>query len=221
MISHLFAFLEHEKSSYQLNFEEKCQLVVKKREEGNEFFKKGRFAVALRKYKKAIEVMPTDSGDEQKTKVQELKIPCHLNYAICLIKEKNWKDALEQTDKVLEIDSKNIKGLYRKGLVLTGMDRWDEALKILNEAKALDPTNTAIQQEIQKLKNKIAQHNKKEANLFKNLFQRIDQIEQEENKEKEQRMEAEKALRKEEPVKEEPIKEESVKEEPTKEEING
>jgi len=75
-----------------------------------------------------------------------------LNYAISLIKEKKWKDAIEQTDKVLEIEPKNIKALYRKALVFIGMDNWDDAMKLLVEAKELDPTNTAIQQEIQKLK---------------------------------------------------------------------
>jgi len=176
--------------------------------------------IAIRKYKKAIEFIPSDHNlsDEQKQEVKAMKVPCHLNYAICLIKEKKWKEALEQTDKVLEVESKNIKGLYRKGLVLIGMDRWDEAMKSLGEAKELDPTNTAIQQEIQKLKNKIAHHNKREANLYKNLFQRIDQIEQEENKEKEQRREAEKVLQKEEPAKEE----QTIKEDqPIKEETQG
>jgi len=177
---------ETEKSSYDLSFPDKCQFVTKKREEGNEYFKQGKLNIAIRKYKKAIEFIPSDHNlsDEQKQEVKAMKVPCHLNYAICLIKEKKWKEALEQTDKVLEVESKNIKGLYRKGLVLIGMDRWDEAMKSLGEAKELDPTNTAIQQEIQKLKNKIAHHNKREANLYKNLFQRIDQIEQEENKEK-------------------------------------
>jgi len=149
----------------------------------------------------------------KKKETKIMKVPCHLNYAICLIKEKKWKDALEQTDKVLEIEPKNIKGLYRKALIFVGVDRWDEAMKLLVEAKELDPTNTSIQQEIQKLKNKIAQHNKKEAHLFKNLFQRIDQIEQEEKKEKEQqKVEIQKEI-KEESIKEEPINEEPIKEE--------
>jgi len=192
----------------------------KKREEGNEFFKKGKINLALRKYKKAIEYIPSDPSltDEQKKEINAIKVPCHLNYAISLIKEKKWKDAIEQTDKVLEIEPKNIKALYRKALVFIGMDNWDDAMKLLVEAKELDPTNTAIQQEIQKLKNKIAQHHKKEAHLYKNLFQRIDQLEQEEKKEKEQRMEAEKEQLKKEELKREELKKEEQKEEPTKEE---
>jgi len=202
-------------------------LLQKKREEGNEFFKQGKLNIALRKYKKAIEFIPSDSSltEEQKKEVKVMKVPCHLNHAICLIKEKKWKDALEQTEKVLEVEPKNIKGLYRKGLVLIGLDRWEEAMKLLVEAKELDPTNTAIQQEIQKLKHKINQHNKREANIYKNLFQRIDQIEQEEEKEKKLKIDAEKELHPQEPVviesKQEVVKEEPVKEEPMIEEVKA
>jgi len=50
----------------------------------------------------AIEFFRYDSSlsDEEKKKANELKLPCHLNYAACALKLKEWRLAKENCDKV-------------------------------------------------------------------------------------------------------------------------
>jgi len=49
----------------------------------------------------AIEFFRYDSSlnDEEKKKANELKLPCHLNYAACALKLKEWRLAKENCDK--------------------------------------------------------------------------------------------------------------------------
>jgi hypothetical protein len=51
---------------------------------------------AAKKYKKAIGLFTQEhrfDTDELKTKANQLKLPCHLNLAMCQLKLKKYKDA--------------------------------------------------------------------------------------------------------------------------------
>jgi len=178
---------QKEKGSWEMSTAEKMEALIKKKEEGNELFKKGKFDGAIKKYTKALDYVQSDYSfsDEEKAKAKQLKLPCLLNNTMCMLKQKKWKEAIEQSTKALEIDHNNVKGIFRKAKGEIGLDKWEEAMKDLNRCKELDPSNKEVLAEISALKQKIAQHHKKESAIFKNMFQRLSQLEEEEKKEKE------------------------------------
>lgn len=53
-------------------------------------------------------------SDEEKQQAKVLKITCNLNNAACKLKLKEYKQAEKLCSKVLELDSKNVKALYRR-----------------------------------------------------------------------------------------------------------
>ncbi|KAD4584374.1 hypothetical protein E3N88_21975 [Mikania micrantha] len=90
-----------DKESWDMNTtQEKIEAAGKKKEEGNAFFKAG-------KYKKAVK-------RREKKQAKALKITCNLNNAACQLKLKEYKQAEKLCTKVLELESTNVKALYRR-----------------------------------------------------------------------------------------------------------
>lgn len=175
------------KDTWQLeSFEEKEQLALKRKNEGNSLFEKGKLRLAAQKYEKALEIFKHDNTntEEEKTKIKkEVKLPCSLNLAAVRIKEKNYKDAIEHSTKALEIDSENVKGLWRRGVAHTELGDWIEAERDLYRARDLDPENTAVKNSIIRLKKSMELQNNRDRKKFQNLFSRLAEMEQEEKKE--------------------------------------
>ena len=47
---------------------------------------------------------------------QNIIIPCNNNLAFCYLKNKDYQNSIHFATKVLEMDPKNTKGYYRRGL---------------------------------------------------------------------------------------------------------
>lgn len=71
---------------------------------------------ASKRYEKAVNYIGYDSSfsDEEKQQAKVLKITCNLSNAACKLKLKEYKQAEKLCSKVLELDSKNVKALYRR-----------------------------------------------------------------------------------------------------------
>ena len=106
-------------------------------------FKQGDLERAIRRYEKSKRYMDSDYGlsDEEKKKVNTLKLPIQLNLAQCYIKQRKYKDAIKQCDKALEIEPANVKALFRKGKAFNALDDWEEATRNLKKALEIDPKN--------------------------------------------------------------------------------
>jgi FK506-binding protein 4/5 len=55
--------------------------------------------------------------DEKAKERDALLLASQLNQAMCYLKLEDFKNAREMSDKALELDPKNDKGLFRKGQV--------------------------------------------------------------------------------------------------------
>ena len=55
--------------------------------------------------------------DEKAKERDALILASYLNQAMCYLKLEDFKNAREMSDKALELDPKNDKGLFRKGQV--------------------------------------------------------------------------------------------------------
>jgi len=152
---------------------EKCDL---RKEEGNEFFKKGDLDRALKKYQKALTYVNVEydfKTDIDKEKSKRHKIPVLLNMVQVNSKQQNYSDAISNCDKVLDIDKYNIKAWYRRGQAWMALSEFDKANQDFEKARELDPENKEIQTTITLLKKKRKEQEEKDKKLYSSMFSGI------------------------------------------------
>ncbi|XVE55731.1 hypothetical protein DITRI_Ditri03aG0181800 [Diplodiscus trichospermus] len=91
-----------EKAPWKLNSQEKIDAAAKKKEEGNIFFKSGKYQQAGKKYDKAVDYVSEDEpfGDDEQKLVKALRISCWLNGAACSLKLNDFQGAIKLCSKV-------------------------------------------------------------------------------------------------------------------------
>ncbi|KAJ7950530.1 Peptidylprolyl isomerase [Quillaja saponaria] len=166
---------DKEKESWDMNTEEKIEAAGKKKEQGNVLFKAGKYARASKRYEKAVKYIEYDSsfGEEEKKKAKALKVACNLNNAACKLKLKDYKQAEKLCTKVLELDSTNVKALYRRAQAYIQLADLDLAEFDIKKALEIDPDNREVKLEYKTLKEKVKEYNKKEAKFYGNMFAKI------------------------------------------------
>jgi len=173
-----------EKESWDMNAEEKFEAAVNRKNEGNELFKKNKVQRALKKYKKAVTILDSESGmsDQEKAKAKELKLPLYLNLAACKLHTKEYSEVKENCKKALDIDSNSIKALLRRGKAYIELDEWESAKQDLNQALEVDPKNVDVKKELARLQKKIADQNAKDKKTYQGLFEKLSKMEEKEEK---------------------------------------
>lgn len=169
-----------EKESWDMNTQEKIEAAGKKKEEGNAWFKAGKYERASRRYEKAAKFIEYDSSftDEEKQQSKVLKISCKLNNAACKLKLKDYKEAEKLCSKVLELDGQNVKALYRRAQAYIQLVDLDLADIDIKRALEIDPDNRDVKLENKILKDKVREYNKKEAQFYSNIFAKMNKLEQ-------------------------------------------
>ncbi|KAI9206194.1 uncharacterized protein BJ171DRAFT_499061, partial [Polychytrium aggregatum] len=112
------------------------------KEMGNEFFKKGDYQRAITHYGKGMKFDPTNAV-----------LP--LNRAMALIKTQQYAEAERDCTRCLQLDSKNIKALWRRGLARRELGQLEDSKKDLEAAAVLEPTNKMIKDDLAKLYEKM------------------------------------------------------------------
>ncbi|CAB9500393.1 unc-45 homolog A [Seminavis robusta] len=117
---------------------------------GNEAFQAGEYGQAILLYSLSL-----DKSDELPDKAtpgakqlfrRDLVLS---NRAACFLKLGQHEKALDDAKRAQEIEPTNIKAIFRRGLSLHAMGRYEEALPILAEAHKMEPKNKQIKQALQ------------------------------------------------------------------------
>ena len=115
---------------------------------GNEAFAAGEYAQAILLYSLAL-----DKADELPDKDSEKQLfPRHIvlsNRSASFLKMGEHEKALADATRAQEIDPTYVKGVFRRGLALHAMGRYQEAIQVLAEANKLEPKNKQIKQALQ------------------------------------------------------------------------
>lgn len=169
---------EKEKESWDMNTEEKIEAAGKKKEQGNALFKAGKYARASKRYEKAVKYIEYDTsfGDEEKKQAKALKVACNLNDAACKLKLKDYKEAEKLCTKVLDLDGRNVKALYRRAQAYIQMADLDLAEFDIKKALEIDPDNRDVKLEYKALKEKVKEYNKKDAKFYGNIFAKMSML---------------------------------------------
>ncbi|KAJ1696961.1 hypothetical protein LUZ63_005473 [Rhynchospora breviuscula] len=170
---------DKEKESWDMKTEEKIEAAGKKKEEGNALFKAGKIARASKRYEKAAKYIEYDSSfsEEEKKQAKALKISCKLNNAACKLKLRDYKEAQKLCTKVLEMESTNVKALYRRAQAYIQLADFDLAELDIKKALELDPNNRDVKAEYKVLKEKVKEYNKRDAKFYGNMFAKWSKLE--------------------------------------------
>ncbi|KAK9757208.1 hypothetical protein RND81_01G148200 [Saponaria officinalis] len=166
---------EKEKESWDMSTPEKIEAAGKKKEEGNALFKAGKYVRASKRYEKAVKYIEYDTSfsDEEKKQCKALKVSCNLNNAACKLKLKDYKQAEKLCTKVLELDSVNVKALYRRAQAYIHLADLELAEFDIKKALEIDPNNREVKLEYKTLKEKIREYNRKDAQLYGKMFSKM------------------------------------------------
>ncbi|XP_071721518.1 peptidyl-prolyl cis-trans isomerase FKBP62-like [Rutidosis leptorrhynchoides] len=141
----LVSFVKGKESSYMTTLE-KIEAADKKKEEGDTYFKAGKYLKAAKRYEKAAKFIEdeTDFSEEEKEQTRALKVVCYLNDAASkleLDELNDYKEVRKLCSKVLKIDRTNIKAMYRRAKASLGLADLDLAEIDLKRALEIDPGN--------------------------------------------------------------------------------
>nr|DAD44682.1 TPA_asm: hypothetical protein HUJ06_002912 [Nelumbo nucifera] len=129
--------------SWDMEPEEKLVYAAKRKEEGNAYFKQGKYQRASLRYDMAAKYVEFDSTftDEQKKTGKFFKVSCHLNNAACKLKLKEYREAANLCSKVLKLEPNNVKALFRRAQAYMETLDLDLAELDLKKALEIDPSN--------------------------------------------------------------------------------
>ena len=164
---------EKEKESWDLKSNaEKIEAAAKKKDEGNAWFKMGKYAKASKRYEKAAKYIEYDSSfsEDEKKQSKAVKISIKLNNAACKLKLKDYKEAEKLCTKVLELESTNVKALYRRAQAYTELVDLELAELDIKKALEIDPDNREVKVAYKALKDKLREYNKRDAKFYGNMF---------------------------------------------------
>ncbi|KAL5232564.1 hypothetical protein ABZP36_031340 [Zizania latifolia] len=164
-----------DKESWDLNNAEKIEAAAAKKEEGNALFKLGKYVRAAKRYEKAAKFIEYDSSfsEDEKKQSKQLKVTCNLNDAACKLKLKDYKQAEKLCTKVLELDSQNVKALYRRAQAYIQLADLELAEVDIKKALDIDPDNRDVKLTYKNLKEKVKEYNKKDAKFYSNMFSKM------------------------------------------------
>jgi len=129
---------------------------------GNEAFGTGEYGQAILLYSLALdkaEELP-DAGTGAAASTEKQLFPrdvVYSNRAACFLKLGQHEKAEEDAARALEINPKNIKANFRRGLALHAMGRYRDALPVLAKAHDIEPKNKQIKQALQFCEVRLAQ----------------------------------------------------------------
>jgi len=150
---------------------------------GNDYFKKGDYQAAAKKYQKAIRYLQEkpvfdEDEDPEALRVQfySIKVPCYLNRAMSQLKLNNFKSAIEDTTTVLEFPEKYLtpsdkaKALFRRGTAYLQTKNETAAIENFEQAAVQNPDDAAIKQQLALAKQRIVERKQKEKAAYSKMF---------------------------------------------------
>ena len=170
---HLISF-EHAPEIYSLSIDNLYQFALKHKENANKFFREKKYAHAFKLYHRSLcyvsnflNEQPTDEFIE---KINQLILLVYSNMSACQLIVGNNSSVIENCSSALDIDSKYVKALYRRGSAYANMNDFELALKDLQIANDIERNDRNIEELLKTTKQRFEQYNKTLGKSLKNLF---------------------------------------------------
>ncbi|KAJ8644726.1 hypothetical protein MRB53_006474 [Persea americana] len=163
------------KESWDMEPEEKIEYAAKRKQEGNAYFKDGKYQRASLRYEMAAKYVEFDNifTKEQKMLGRFFKVTCNLNNAVCMLKLKEFREAAKLCSEVLKLESRNVKALFRRAQAYIETNDLDLAELDLKKALEMEPDNGEVNLQLARLKKLLSYYDKKESKLFVNMLGKL------------------------------------------------
>ncbi|KAF6016481.1 FKBP6 [Bugula neritina] len=153
-----------------------CKLVKlcsKLREEANKLYNSADFKGAAHSYGKAIRILDNANlqNDEDEAMQQRALVKLYLNRCQCAIKLAKWDQAITYSNKVLEIEPKNHKALYRKATAKMKFGDYDVARQIALLARTEYPNDQSIGKLLSDIDRQKSEDKRRERLMCSKMFQ--------------------------------------------------
>ncbi|XP_069689452.1 peptidyl-prolyl cis-trans isomerase FKBP4-like isoform X2 [Periplaneta americana] len=176
---------EKAKDCWSLDSKEKLEQARFFKEKGTTYFKKEKYALALKMYKKLISFTEFDTGFEGEidSERKALLLVGHLNLAVCFLKLEENVEARDQCNKALEVDPNSEKGLFRRGQANLGLGEPEKAKIDFEAVLKLQPNNKAAATHITLCNKKVKEQKGREKKIYANMFEKFAQRDREKEEE--------------------------------------
>ncbi|KAG8237760.1 hypothetical protein J437_LFUL014303 [Ladona fulva] len=166
------------KESWELDADGKLDQAGIFKEKGTNYFKAGKMDKALKQYKKIVKFIEHDTGFEGEKNDQRkaVLLATHLNMSMCYLKLNEFIDAREQCSKALELDAQNVKGFFRRGQALLGINEPELAKVDFEGVLKIEPNNKAASNQVLICIQKIKEQKKNEKKIYANMFEKFAEI---------------------------------------------
>lgn len=129
------------------------QKLDRMKDEGNKEYKAGRYQQAVDKYTDALEIDPTNRGINSKL-LQ--------NRALCRVNLKDYKGAIADCERALQLDPSYTKARKTKAGALGQSGNWEEAVREYKALQEQDPNDAAIAKELRKAELELKKSKRKD-----------------------------------------------------------
>ncbi|KAK5617657.1 hypothetical protein CRENBAI_002173 [Crenichthys baileyi] len=163
------------KESWEMDLNEKLALASGVKNKGNQYFKAGRHHQAVIQYQRIISWLELECGTgiEQHKKIQDYVLTAHLNLALCFLRLKEFSQAVESCNKVIEQDESNEKALYRRGEARLLRNEYSLAMADFQKVLEVNPSNRAARTQLSSCQSKMKEHQEQEKKIYANMFQKF------------------------------------------------
>ncbi|XP_068528461.1 sperm-associated antigen 1 isoform X2 [Anas acuta] len=120
---------------------EKIFIATREKEKGNEAFASGDYVEAVTYYTRSISVLPTAAAYNNKAQAE--------------IKLQDWDSALQDCEKVLDMEPGNIKALMRRATVNNQLKNYETAIEDLNKVLCIEPENALAKKNLLETEKKL------------------------------------------------------------------
>jgi len=151
--------------------EERMEAAERRKQRGNTYVRQGNWTDALEQYSDALQdlhFLAPNTGAQRER--EALAVSCHSNCAFCHLNIEEYAAAVEDCNKVLEIDEGNVKARFRRATALGELREFDRAFVDIEVALCAEPDNSDLVRLRTKLQKQQKQHKKRERSLYKRLF---------------------------------------------------
>lgn len=156
--------------------EENVKEALLRKEQGNAAHEAKNFALAITKYTKAqlyLELVKDVEGQEEHD-LNALKVLLWLNLAACNLKLESYEKVKLHCTSALEIDPKNVKGLYRRASACVALNLWDDAYKDVTLLLEIDPQNSLAKHLLSRIQHKFKADSIEQQQTYRRIFEKLE-----------------------------------------------
>ncbi|XP_074941602.1 sperm-associated antigen 1 [Phalacrocorax aristotelis] len=124
-----------------MTVKEKIFIATREKEKGNEAFAIGDYLEAVTYYSRSISVIPTAAAYNNKAQAE--------------IKLQDWDNALQDCEKVLDMEPGNVKALMRHATVHNQLQNYQAAIEDLTKVLCVEPENAIAKKNLLEIEKKL------------------------------------------------------------------